>query len=368
MPLKKQISALDFVRTGPAQYINKVGILRRAGDYIAPWGTRALITGGKTALAVSEKQLLKSLQKAKVKSRKRLFIGESSPGNIDAIKKVAQEFKADVIVGVGGGKSLDAAKQAAADFGLPVVCIPTIAATCAATTALSVMYNDRGEYLRVCIQNRNPSLVLVDPEIITRSPEIYLRAGILDSFAKWYEGGAVLPSLRDPNPQTAAAFQLAAVLYKGLRKHAIGAVRLNQKRQVKDALIQTLDIVILLTGMIQTLGKGTLFTGLAHPVHNGLTLMPESHDVLHGLKVGYGIMVQLCVQNAPREEFDDTLAFFRKLGLEPTLRGLNLPYDREMVLRIAEKAASDPDIGPVNFPVNRDAVAAAIEKLEKRLA
>ncbi len=221
-------------------------------------------------------------------------------------------------MGVGGGKSLDAAKQAAAELELPIVCIPTIAATCAATTALSVIYSDHGEFLRVRIQKRNPSLVLVDPEIITRSPEIYLRAGILDSFAKWYEGGAVMPSVRNPDTGTAAAFQLAGVLYRGLRTHAIGAVRLNKKREVKDALIQTLDIVILLTGMIQTLGKGTLFTGLAHPVHNGMTLMPESHDILHGLKVGYGIMVQLCVQNSPRAEFDDTLAFFRKLGLEPS--------------------------------------------------
>ncbi len=368
MSHKTQISPLDFVRTGPTQYINKVGILRRAGDYIAPWGTRALISGGKTALAVSEKQLLKSLQKANIKSRKRLFSGESSPGNIAAIKKMAQDFKADVVVGVGGGKSLDAAKQAAAELDLPAVCIPTIAATCSATTALSVIYNDHGEFLRVRIQKRNPSLVLVDPEIITHSPEIYLRAGILDSFAKWHEGGAVMPSVPNPDMQTAAAFQLAAVLYKGLRKHAIAAVRLNRKRKVKDALIQTLDIVILLTGMIQTLGKGTLFTGLAHPVHNGLTLMPESHDVLHGLKVGYGIMVQLSVQNCPRDEFDDTLAFFRKLGLEPSLRGLNLPFDRAMILRVAEKAASDPDIGPLKFPVNRNAIAAAMEKLERRLA
>ena len=59
----------------------------------------------------------------------------AAAANIAAIKAGAQKHKANVIVGVGGGKSIDAAKQAAADLGLPVVCIPTIAATCAATTA-----------------------------------------------------------------------------------------------------------------------------------------------------------------------------------------------------------------------------------------
>jgi len=361
-------SPLDYVRVGPTQYINRAQILRTAGNYIAPWGSRALISGGKTALAVSEVQLTKSLDKAGIKWRRHLFTGESSPGNIAAIKGKAQDFKADLIIGVGGGKSLDAAKQAATELGLPVVCIPTIAATCSATTALSVIYNDRGEFLRVRIHARNPSLVLVDPEIITHSPGIYLRAGIMDSLAKWYEGRAVWASVKNPDVQSAAAFQLAEVLYNGHRKYAIDAVRLNAEHQVEDALIQTLDIVILLTGVIQTLGKGTLFTGLAHPVHNGLTLMKESHHILHGLKVGYGIMVQLCVQNCPRKEFDDALSFFRKLGLEPSLKGLKLPFDRELILRVADKAANDPDIGPLNFPVNKAVIASAMEKLEKRLA
>jgi glycerol dehydrogenase len=97
-------------------------------------------------------------------------------------------------------------------------------------------------------------------------------------------------------------------------------------------------------------------------------MMEESHDILHGLKVGYGIMVQLVVQNCPKKEFDDALSFFRKLGLQPSLRGLKLPYDPAMVLRVAEKAANDPDIGPVNFKVSKQIIAAAMHKLERRLA
>ena len=317
--MAKQVkhSPLSFVRTGPSQYVNRPGILSVAGECIAPWGNRALISGGVKALAASEKALTKSLDKAGIPWRKLLFTGESSPANIARIKRNAQDHRANVIIGVGGGKSLDAAKQAATELGLPAVCIPTIAATCSATTALSVIYDDHGEFQRVCVQPRNPSLVLVDPVIITRSPGIYLRAGILDSLAKWYEGRAVMPMVPNPDVPSAAAFQLAEVLYQGHKKYAIEAVRLNAQRRVDDSLVQTLDIVIHLTGVIQTLGKGTLFTGLAHPVHNGLTLMKESHHVLHGLKVGYGIMVQLCVEKCPKKEFEDVLAFFRSWVWSP---------------------------------------------------
>ena len=175
------------------------------------------------------------------------------------------------------------------------------------------------------------------------------------------------PVVQNPDVPSAAAFQLAEVLYKGHKKYAIEAVRLNAQRRVDDSLVQTLDIVIHLTGVIQTLGKGTLFTGLAHPVHNGLTMMKESHHVLHGLKVGYGIMVQLTVEKCPKKKIEETLAFFRKLGLEPSLKGLNLPFDREFILRIAEKAANDPVSGPFMFPVSREIIASAMERLEKRL-
>jgi glycerol dehydrogenase len=159
---------------------------------------------------------------------------------------------------------------------------------------------------------------------------------------------------------------LAEVLYQGHRKYAIDAVRLNAEHRVEDALIQTLDIVILLTEIIQTLAKGTLFTAIAHSLHNGMTLMKESHSVLHGLKVGYGIVVQLCVEKRPQEEFEDVLSFFRQLGLEPSLKGLNLPFDRELILRIADIAATNPEMGTLSYPVNKFVIASAMEELENR--
>jgi glycerol dehydrogenase len=103
MAKKVKHSPLSFVRTGPAQYVNRAGILSMAGDGIAPWGQRALISGGKKALAASEKPLTKSLDNAGIKWRKLLFTGESSPANIARIKGEAQDFNANVIIGAAGG-------------------------------------------------------------------------------------------------------------------------------------------------------------------------------------------------------------------------------------------------------------------------
>ena len=356
-----------FLHTGPAQYVNRVGILDQAASCIAPWGDRALISGGKHALAAVEERLKLSLQKGGISWRKHLFTGECCSSNISKIKRKAKDLKANVVIGIGGGKSLDAAKAAAVELGIPVVCIPTIAATCAATTAQSVIYNGRGIFQEALILPRNPSLVLIDPGIIADAPEIYLKSGVLDSIAKWYEGRSIWPGIRNPDVQTSAAIALAKVLYKGLRRYAMEAVRLTIQHKVEDSLIQTLDRILLLTGLIQSLAKGTLFTAIAHPVHNGLTMLEGSRRILHGLKVGYGIIVQLCMEKCPDGEFEDVLSFFRGLGLEPSLKGLKLPSNRDAVRRVAEKAASDPGIGPLPYPVNKEAIASAMEYLEKKL-
>jgi hypothetical protein len=51
---------------------------------------------------------------------------------------------ADAVIGVGEGKSLDAAKRASEICNVLVICIPTITSTCAAASGMSVIYTEEG--------------------------------------------------------------------------------------------------------------------------------------------------------------------------------------------------------------------------------
>jgi glycerol dehydrogenase len=339
-------------------------VISVSGAYIRGWGRRALICAGRRAYGAVQKQLLVSLDEAGVGWESHRFVGECCDENIQIMKQKARSSGADIIIGVGGGKALDSSKAAAELCNIPVVCIPTIAATCAATTALSVVYNTEGVFERIFFLTTNPHLVLVDPAVIAGAPSLYLVSGVLDSLAKWYEGKAVFPTISHPDVNTSSAMSLAGLLYEQMRQKAVRAVGSIQKQRVENYLIYVIDLIVLLTGIIQSLGLATLRGGIAHAVHNGLTILKESHSILHGIKVGYGIAVQLIMERVPQGDLDDTISFFKELDFIPSFKALNLPYRPELVENIAEKAANDPYVGKMPFPVKKEMIVSAMGQLE----
>ncbi len=355
----------EYLQTAPVQYVNHKGIIYESGKYISQWGNRALISGGKRALQAVEKHLINSLEISKIHWEKHLFTGECCDENISIIKNKLKSIKANILIGVGGGKALDAAKAAAEECRIPIVCIPTIAATCAAVTALSVIYSREGVFEKAFFLTTNPNLVLVDPNVIANAPVIYLEAGILDSLAKWYEGIAVFQGIDNPDIYTSSAICLAKMLNKQIHEKAIRAVKLVKEHTVEETLLHVIDLIVYLTGVIQSMGQKTLRGGIAHAINNGLTIVKKSHDLPHGLKVGYGIIVQLILEKLPKKQIKDTVSFFRKLDFEPSLKGLNLAINRDVIVRIAEKAANDPYTGKMPFPVKAEMIVSAMEELEE---
>ena len=68
------------------------------------------------------------------------FENEVTVERIHAHAEAAKACGANVIMGIGGGKSIDTAKGVANELQLPVVIIPTSASTDAPTSALSLIH------------------------------------------------------------------------------------------------------------------------------------------------------------------------------------------------------------------------------------
>ena len=90
-----------------------------------------------------------------------IFGGISSESEIARMRKIVEEQGIDTVVGVGGGSAVDTAKATAFYEKKHIVIIPTVVATDAPCTGLSVIYHDDGSFKEYLFYPTNPDCVLV---------------------------------------------------------------------------------------------------------------------------------------------------------------------------------------------------------------
>ncbi len=171
----------------PGRYIQERGISKKIGELIFPLGKRPLFLADELVYSKVVKTLLESLGGTNLKGRFEEFRGECCAEEIERIIALAKDKDIDVMVGCGGEKALDTAKAASVKLRLPIITIPTSAATCSAWSFIAPLYSKEGVYLKSLNLERNPNLALIDPEIIAQAPVRLLSAGMVDAQAKWYE-------------------------------------------------------------------------------------------------------------------------------------------------------------------------------------
>ncbi|MBN8210457.1 iron-containing alcohol dehydrogenase family protein [Bacillus sp. NTK071] len=251
------------------------------------------------------------------------YSGECSETEIARQAELATIHSADFILGVGGGKVLDVAKAVGNEINKDVGLVPTLASTCAATTPLSVKYTDEGKFVTYTIFPRSTYLVLVEPEILLHSPVAYLRAGIGDTLAKWYEARALIEGLPSTPVPVQLAYEVAKSCREVLVKDGETAVEDQQNGRLSDAFIRVIETNLLSGGMVGGLGDRYGRIAGAHSIHNGLTYVQEAHTFLHGEKVAYGILVQLVLEGE-WEEVRGLLDFYKEIGLPISLESIGV--------------------------------------------
>lgn len=289
--------------------------------------------------------------------------GECSADEIARIAATARKAGAGVLVGIGGGKVLDTVKAAAADLGLPVVVVPTIAASDAPCSALSVIYHPDGTVSHDRFLPRNPDLVLVDTRIIARAPARFLAAGIGDALATWYEADACRQSgARNCMglPGTPLAFAIAAQCRQVILDHGAAALAECDRHEAGPALERVVEANILLSGI----GFESGGVAAAHAIHHGLCELPDVHHHLHGEKVAIGVLAGLILAGQ-RDEFAAIRAFCASVRLPVRLSDIGIRDASPARLRIvAERATRQGEIiHNEPYPVTADMVVAALTQL-----
>jgi len=355
-------TAIYSLTIAPACVLRGQKALSQAGDAIARFGKRPLIVGGSNSLAAAQPYLQPILEQQQLQSAHTAYGKDCSEISLETLREAVQTHQADFIIGVGGGKALDAAKLVAHQCKMAIVTIPTSAATCAAWTALSNIYSEQGAFQYDVTLARCPDLLILDYGLIQTAPQRTLIAGIGDAIAKWYE--ASVSSGHSEQTMIIAAVQQARILRDILFQKSAAAL----KEPGSETWQEVTDAVVLLAGVIGGIGGAQCRTVAAHAVHNGLTHLLASHGTLHGEKVAYGILVQLRLEEMLQNNQlaatarQQLLKFYAEIGLPQTLDNLGLGDVSLTQLQRATEIACNPnsDIHRLPFKVFPEQLMAAM--------
>ena len=346
----------------PSKYVQGPGELGRLGEYAEKYGKKALIlitaSGYRRCGAVVEEGFRNSSTAIIFE----YFNGECSKSEIDRLTAVVEKEGCDIVIGIGGGKILDTAKAVAYYKSVPVLICPTIASTDAPCSALSVIYTDEGVFEEYLFLPANPNMVLMDTDIISRSPVRLTVSGMGDALATYFEARACQASGATTcagGKVTSAAMALAELCFNTLMDEGVKAKLALEAGACTPAVEKIIEANTLLSGI------GFESGGLAgaHAIHNGFTTLDECHHMYHGEKVAFGTITQLVLENIDAEELEDIIDWCIELGLPVTLKelGIENPTD-EKLMAVAEAACAPTDtLHNMPFEVTPEKVCAAIK-------
>jgi alcohol dehydrogenase class IV len=307
---------------------------------------------------------------------------------IDAAAERARSMGAAVVIGLGGGSTLDSAKLAAAiavadrpaeHYQLAVnplpqrplvkVCIPTTAGTGSETTRVSVFTNAKGEKVWAWGDALASDLSILDPRLTVGLPR-HLTAGTgIDALVHAIEAATI----RRANPMNDAACLQAIRL---IAKHLPRAVDFPEDLEARGAM----QIAAALAGI----GIDNSGTGIAHAMGHALGAIGHVH---HGRAVGLclraaigwnaevaaerhaEVAAALGVQSQgrPVEAIAQDLApaldsLMRRVGLTISLRGDGLtPADAERLVATTmapeNKAMRETNIREIDLNAAREIAA-----------
>lgn len=348
----------------PGRYIQGAGALNAMGEHLARLGPRAVLVADQSVLDLFGARIVAACEQAGVRCEGVAFGGEITEEEVERVAALAQSLNVDFVIGAGGGKGIDCGKAVAHRLGRRVVTIPTAASNDAPTSKIYVLYDRSHRIVRVGHMPANPEVVVVDTEAVVSAPVHLFTAGIGDALSKKFEvaqcigaGGANMFG----GSACRAASALAQLCYDTLRERGERALADVRSRRVSEDVECVVEATVLHSG----LGFESGGLSVSHAMTRGLSAVRGARDCLHGHQVGYGLLVQLVLENRPDAFVDDMRAFMRRVELPTRLSELDVRDANEDDIQAI--AAGTMTAGYIrNFERSLSAadIASAVRKVE----
>lgn len=339
---------------GPGKYVQGCGIVDELSEYTAQYGKKPFVLVDIFFKDIYSEKIKEGYIQNGSECILKYFGGENNHKEVEKCCCEAGKYNADYIIALGGGKTLDCGKYVAHRMRLPFVSIPTTASTDAPCSALTIVYDGADNERKVIRCAHNPDLVLVDSQIIADAPVRFLRAGIGDALATYFEAMAnertgTANFIGENCIRTRLSVSIAETCYDVLKQYALQAVQDAKKHEVTQALEYIIEANILLSG----LGFENTGCAGAHSISSGIGAVEVCRGILHGERVAFGTLCQVYLERLGEAVLKDLFRFCRELKLPVTLEDLGITDEKEKTAKRIAEASMDKfwDAEPVKVSV-----------------
>ena len=305
------------------------GAFSRTAELTAQFGRRALIVTGASSFPASERwrQLLQQLSTLGISYEHVTIDGEPSPEMVDDAVDEYAAANIEVVVGIGGGSAMDAAKaiagllrvkQSVMDFlegvgpelpyngpAVPLIAVPTTAGTGSEATKNSVLSRQGSDGFKKSFRDDRlvAEVAIVDPELLSTCPRDVIAANGMDALTQLIESYVSIK---------ANVFNDALGI-SGLRAARDGLVRLYQSEGADAPARERMAYASLISGInLAQTGLGSVH-GLASPLG---AFYPVPHGIVCGTLVAAATEMNI---NAMLEREPDNAAINRYARISEVL-------------------------------------------------
>ncbi len=375
---------LNFTLHTPTRIVFGKGEVDHAGEIVKSYGKKALIVTGRFSTKKTGvlDRVVQSLQNAGVES---VVFDRVEPNpraqTVDEAARMARDENCGVIIGLGGGSSMDAAKAIAAvavsglpiheyirgnktgkwkellpiEEALPIITIPTLAATGSEANGGAVITNwETKEKAGINGSALFPKVAILDPELTYTVPANYTADGAVDMFTHLYEG--YMTGDEHANVQD----EITEALIRNAIRYAKTAVDEPTHEEARAHLLWTSTLALV---GITNAGRGG-----GYPVHAMEHTLSAYYDISHGrglaiLAPAYFQMVILKDRphrlarmgrrvfelnipddlQAAKATIDEVVRWFKSIGAYDTLK--NVGVKQEDLLPMAEETVRIGGLG-----------------------
>lgn len=245
---------------------------------------RALIVTGKTTRKIAGNLALDSLRESGYDVDV-IEVDNATMENVKLAEQVAAETKADFMLGVGGGKSIDIAKLASTRMDMYFLSLPTAASHDGIASSRASIVHD-GETMS--IQAEAPLCVIADTDIIVHSPYKLLAAGCGDVISNYT---AVLDWKFAQRMRNVYLSEYASALSLMTAEIVVGSAHLI-KPGLEDSVRLVVKALVSSSVAMSIAGSSAPASGSEHKFSHVLDrIVPK--PALHGEQCGVGTIMMM---------------------------------------------------------------------------